>query len=399
MKPTIRNLRSAALIVIGILIGVAGYLAVSGDVLGLHESGGAEVRLLVREHDSGTIEVAAEQRLGDGEWSDRILPQFRFLSTEREPGTWYRSSPVTVQENSEETYCVISHGHPSDFFWSSAEEQALAWGEHRRNQVQYYAEHDPEAQARRIDQCVADGVDAIVTTLPAPDVLRPAIERALAARVVVTTFNSGANDFARVGSFLHASVDEFGVGRDAAEQLELAGLTGAVLCVIHEDQNVGLDERCDGLEQTYGGASVERFSVANTGTADLEGTARAIGAELDAGDYAAVFTLNQQIAIAAANAAPEGVVVATVDWDPMVLQAIVEGRVLFSVGTLSRQQIVGALDGAATVLDRYISLRDGFGLDAIRAVFTPTRMVFGTVTVTPEIVRGMRQALSAQGSN
>ena len=116
----------------------------------------------------------------------------------------------------------------------------------------------------------------MVTTLPAPDILGPAIGRALAARVVVTTFNSGANDFASVGSFIHASVDEHDMGRTAADHFEAGGVTGPVLRVIHEAQNIGLVERCESPEDSYGGGMVEQFSVAASGTADLPRTEQAL---------------------------------------------------------------------------------------------------------------------------
>lgn len=240
--------RSAALITVGILLGVVGYLAVAGDALGLHESSGAEIRLLVREHEGGTIEVAAQQLTDDGTWSQRLLPENRFLSGERESGTWYRSSSLGVQDPYRENrFCVISHGQSSDFFWRTTETTALRWAGHHRQQVSYFAEPSPQGQAARIDQCVADGFDAVVTTLAAPDVLAPAISRATAAGVPVVSFNSGANDFTQVGSFMHASVDESEVGERAAEQFAQAGITGDILCVIHEERNVGLVERCDGL--------------------------------------------------------------------------------------------------------------------------------------------------------
>lgn len=354
-----------------------------GVVLAVHDRGETEIRALVREHEDGTLELALRQTTDDGSWSDLILPERRFLGPERDQGRWYTSSVAAIEDTGRgNTYCVVTHSREGDFFWRQVEFLADAWAEHRGEQVRYFAEPEIDGQAARIVQCADDGVDAIATTLPDPDKLEPAIAQAIAAGVVVTSFNSGAQDSARVGSFAHASVNELQVGRDAAREFEAAGAQGPILCVIHEEGNIGLVERCDGLEEAYGGGPVERFQVVGVG--DLAGTGRAIAGKLSAGDYAGVFTLNQQVAIAAMRASPEGVLVATVDWDRVVAEAVADGDLQFAISTLSGFQIQGTLDTAAMLLSSFANTRGRVSVAEFRTMVSHTRVEVGTFIITQD---------------
>jgi simple sugar transport system substrate-binding protein len=122
-------------------------------------------------------------------------------------------------------------------------------------------------------------------------------------------------------------------GQGAGEKLAEAGAT-KLLCVIHEEANIGLEQRCDGATETFGG-EVERFSVATTGVRDVAGTVAAIQNKLvsDA-TIDAILTLNPVIAAAARDAiAAEGgsQLLATFDLSPDVLDAIENGQMLFAV--------------------------------------------------------------------
>lgn len=107
-----------------------------------------------------------------------------------------------------------------------------------------------------------------------------------------------------------------------------------VLCVIQEENNIGLTQRCDGLKQTFKG-TVENFSVASTGVANPAGTLAAIQSKLIATTQAdAVLTLQPTIAIAALDAikAINGKqVLATFDLSPDVLNAVTAGTIAFAI--------------------------------------------------------------------
>ncbi len=74
------------------------------------------------------------------------------------------------------------------------------------------------------------------------------------------------------------------------------------MCIIHEEGNIGLEERCDGLADTFSGET-ERFNVATTGVRDIAGTLASIQDKLiaDTG-IDSILALNPNIADAAMQA-------------------------------------------------------------------------------------------------
>ena len=70
---------------------------------------------------------------------------------------------------------------------------------------------------------------------------------------------------------MHTSLDDRAGGRIAGDEFNARGIEGNVLCVIHQPNNIGLHDRCDGFEERFSG-SVERWSPTSpeTDTEDLE---------------------------------------------------------------------------------------------------------------------------------
>jgi simple sugar transport system substrate-binding protein len=106
------------------------------------------------------------------------------------------------------------------------------------------------------------------------------------------------------------------------------------LCVLHEEGNIGIEERCDGLTDTFTG-EVVRFNVATTGVRDIPGTLASIQDKLIAEpDIDGILALNPNIADAAMQAI-EAVggsqKLATFDLSPDVLEAIEAGKMMFAV--------------------------------------------------------------------
>ena len=106
---------------------------------------------------------------------------------------------------------------------------------------------------------------AIAATLANPDAVTDALLAAKQAGARIVTFNSGASHARAAGSELHIALDDRAAGRLIGERLNEQGITGAAACLIHERQNVGLEERCQGLTQTYAGGEVR---VTHLPTAD-----------------------------------------------------------------------------------------------------------------------------------
>ncbi|OQY22825.1 MAG: sugar ABC transporter substrate-binding protein [Chloroflexi bacterium] len=226
------------------------------------------------------------------------------------------------------------HSNPAeDAFWGVVEKGAQDAAATYGITLKSGGSGDPVEQAQLVENFIADGVDGIFVSLANPDALKDAVTKAVDAGIPVITINSGVDVYKELGALTHIGQTEFVAGQGAGEKFNAAGATKA-LCVIHEEGNIGLEERCDGLADTFNG-DVERFNVATTGVRDVAGTVAAIQNKLIAdADVDGILTLNPIIAIAARDAiAAEGgsQKLGTFDLSPDVLAAIEGGEMLFAV--------------------------------------------------------------------
>ncbi|MGC9335947.1 MAG: sugar ABC transporter substrate-binding protein [Anaerolineae bacterium] len=248
-------------------------------------------------------------------------------TTEEEP-----TEPQVTQADL--VFGMAVHSNPAeDAFWGVVEKGAKDAAATFGVELKSGGSSDPAEQAQLVETFIADEVDGLFVSLANPDALRDAVEKAVAAGIPVITINSGLDVYKEFGALTHVGQTEFVAGQGAGEQFNAAG-ANKVLCVIHEEGNIGLEERCDGLADTFGG-EVERYNVATTGVRDVAGTVSAIQNKLisDA-DIDGMLTLNPVIAMAARDAivaAGGGQKLATFDLSPDVLQALEDGEMLFAI--------------------------------------------------------------------
>jgi len=226
------------------------------------------------------------------------------------------------------------HANPAeDAFWGVVEKGAKDAADTYGITLKSGGSGDPVEQSQLVENFVADKVDGIIVSLANPDALKDAVKKAVDAGIPVITINSGVDVYKELGALTHIGQTEFVAGQGAGEKFNAEGLS-KVLCVIHEEGNIGLEQRCDGLTDTFQG-EVERFNVATTGVRDVAGTVAAIQNKLTAdSSIDGILTLNPIIAIAARdaiNAAGGGQKLATFDLSPDVLSAIEAGEILFAV--------------------------------------------------------------------
>ena len=191
--------------------------------------------------------------------------------------------------------------------------------------------NDPEKQAQMIEAAVTEGVDGIAVSAPNPDAIKEAVQTAVDAKIPVITLNSGAEESASLGAITHVGQTETIAGEGAGKKLKEAGVT-KLICVIHEQGNVGLNQRCEGAKKGFGG-DVENVQV--TGTNDISTTLTELQSKLE-GDTSidGVLALNPDIAVAARDAvagASSKAKVATFDLSGDVVKAIQDGEILFAV--------------------------------------------------------------------
>jgi simple sugar transport system substrate-binding protein len=153
----------------------------------------------------------------------------------------------------------------------------------------------------------------------------------------VITINSGGDRSVEFGAITHVGQDEKVAGKAAGERLKEAGKK-KILCVIHEAGNSGLNDRCDGAREGFGGA-VENLQVDINNPTDIENRIR--GALQTGADIDGVLTLSSQVAdraVAAATSAGSSAEVATFDLNSDVVKSIKDGKVLFAVDQQQYQQ-------------------------------------------------------------
>jgi len=372
------------------LIGIIGIIAGAVYAAGHGET---EVRVATIRHDDGRVEVAVQQRNTDGGWDERQLPPARFLPP-GVTGEWRVSSSVSVSVDAAtegmtdaamstdapaELYCIVHHGVETDPFWyafnQTARASAAALG---LTNVEVTGKPDVAAHAAAITDCVERGALGIASTIPDVDGLRAALVAARSNAFLIT-FNSGAEVAGQVGSTVHYGLDDRTAGSLAGGEFNAAGVTGTVLCVIHEEVNIGLNDRCDGLETSYAG-SVERVHLA---AGDLTDQAYhiAAGAEIAsavmANEAAGVLVLNGALAQTVTGTvahigsdARVGVIGAAVA-APFLVD---DGALLFAIADGSQEQATHVLLALKNV-DANPAARALLALSATQAQATTTMLM------------------------
>jgi simple sugar transport system substrate-binding protein len=237
---------------------------------------------------------------------------------------------VNLTQGKDLTIAVITHGE-GDTFWSVAKKGAEQAGKDMGVTVKYSeSQNDPQKQAQLIESAVTEKVDGIATSNPNTDALRDPIKKATDAGIPVITLNSGQGDFADLGAITHVGQDESVAGEAAGNRLAESA-SGKLLCVVHEQGNSGLEERCAGAKKGFGNAE----NVQVKGVNDIATSTTELQSKLQSDkDVTAVLTLNPDIAVAARDAvqgASSDAKLATFDLSGDVVKAIKAGEIEFAV--------------------------------------------------------------------
>jgi simple sugar transport system substrate-binding protein len=238
---------------------------------------------------------------------------------------------VNLTQGQDITIAVITHGE-GDSFWAVAKKGAEDAGKRLGVTVKYSeSANDPQKQAQLIDAAVTEKVDGIATSAPNPDAIRDSLAKATDAGIPFITLNSGAEDYQELGAITHVGQTETIAGAGAGTRFKEAGAK-KLLCVIHEQANIGLNQRCDGAKKGFGG-EVENLQV--KGVNDIQTTLTEIQSKLSSDNSIdAVLTLNPDIAVAARDAiqgAGSSAKLGTFDLSGDVVKGIQDGEIEFAV--------------------------------------------------------------------
>lgn len=261
--------------------------------------------------------------------------------------------------------CMVTHGDGGGF-WSVAKAGADKAGEDLPVQFTYQeTTNDAQLQAQLIESFISEGCEGIAVSAPNPDAISDALAKADEAGIAIVTMNSGSKVFKDLGAFTHVGQDEFIAGQEAGLKFKEAGKS-KVLCPIQEQNNIGLQERCDGAADTFG--NVENLQL-SAGLADIAQSQAEIQAKLEADpDIDAVFALNADIATQAAQPAAEAVgrdiMIGTVDLSGEAVQSIADGDLAFAI---DQQQYA---QGYMSVVLLYLNLINGHELGGGQPVYT-----------------------------
>jgi len=238
---------------------------------------------------------------------------------------------VQLTQGSDLTIAMVTHSDEGSF-WSVVKKGAeQAAKDEGVKLVWSPSNNDPEKEAQLIDAAISQKVDGLAVSVPNADAIKGALAKATDAGIPIITLNSGADQFKALGAITHVGQDEAIAGQAAGARFKEQGAK-KVLCIIHEQGNVGLNQRCDGVKQGFGG---EVTNLQVKGTADVATTQTEIKSKLQADkSFDAVIALNPDIANAAATAvkgASSEAKLATFDLNPDVTKRIKDGSIQFAV--------------------------------------------------------------------
>jgi simple sugar transport system substrate-binding protein len=191
--------------------------------------------------------------------------------------------------------------------------------------------NDPQKQAQLISAAISQKVNGLAVSVPSFDAIKGPLAQARKAGIPIITLNSGEQYFKQLGAITHVGQDETVAGKAAGQRFKSEGVK-KVLCLIHEQNNIGLQQRCQGVAQGFGGP-VTNLQV--KGTADIATTQTEIKSKLQADkSFDMVIALNPDIAEAAKTAikgASSNAKLATFDLSPDVIKDIQAGNIEFAV--------------------------------------------------------------------
>jgi simple sugar transport system substrate-binding protein len=240
-------------------------------------------------------------------------------------------SNVELTQGSGLTFAMVTHSDEGSF-WSVVKKGAQQAAKDEGVKLIWSpSNNDPQKEAQLIDAAISQKVDGLAVSVPNADAIRGSLQKAKSAGIPVITLNSGETDSKALGAITHVGQDETVAGRGAGARFKSEGAK-KVLCIIHEQGNIGLQQRCDGVKQGFGG---EVTNLQVKGTADLATTQTEIKSKLQADkSYDRVMALNPDIAEAAKGAikgASSSAKLATFDLNPDVIKDIQAGNIEFAV--------------------------------------------------------------------
>jgi simple sugar transport system substrate-binding protein len=238
---------------------------------------------------------------------------------------------VDVSQGQDLHFHVITHGDDG-VFWSVVQKATEDASRDLGVEVTYFgSNNDAQAQSQQIEAAIAEGSDGIAISLADPEGVSAAAQAVVDAGIPLYTLNSGLNNWQDLGAVTHVGQDEIVAGQGAGERFNELGVN-KILCGRQEQTNIALEERCEGLADTFEGEVVSEFIGLDADPTEQENQISAL-LQQDP-DIDAVMGTGPNVpirAIAAGETAGRELVIAGFDISPDLLTAIESGDVTFTV--------------------------------------------------------------------
>jgi simple sugar transport system substrate-binding protein len=256
---------------------------------------------------------------------------------------------------------VVTHGQASDPFWSIFKNGVAQAAIDERVTANYSAPDtfDMVKMGQLIDAACAKKPQGLVISLPDATALGPSVTKCVQAGIPVISANSGSDSYAKLGILTHVGQDETVAGQAAGARMKDAGGKIAI-CVNQEVGNAGLDARCKGFADGFGGKS----TVLGVDLKDPTAAQQKIAATLQADP-----TIDTVMALGPTGATPalaaikglsgRKINLGTFDLSKDVLQAISDGTMLFAID--QQQYLQGYLPIVFLTLYNLYGLMPGGG--------------------------------------
>ncbi|MFB7286598.1 sugar ABC transporter substrate-binding protein [Actinacidiphila glaucinigra] len=228
------------------------------------------------------------------------------------------------------TVAMVTHAGAGDSFWDIVQKGARQAAAKDNIKFLYSNSDQGKDQAQLVQTAIDQKVDGLVVTLAKPEAMKDVVLKAEKAGIPVITINSGSAQSKEFGALAHIGQDETIAGEAVGDELTERGRKH-VLCVLHEQGNVGHEQRCAGVKNTFEGTT-ENLYVNGTNMPDVQS---ALQAKLAADrSIDAVVTLGAPYAATAAKAKDQAgsqAEVDTFDLNGQVAGALEAGTIGFAV--------------------------------------------------------------------
>jgi len=231
-------------------------------------------------------------------------------------------------------YVLISHSDGTNVFWQVLAKGAFDAAKVVGADLEFRHPNrsaDAVAEAQIIDAAVAQKVDGLIITILDPDVVGPAVQRAVDAGIPVITANAGGKFSRKYGALYHVGQDEYVAGKGAGDRAKAAGVTNHI-CFVNVASNISLRERCQGYAEAVGA----KPNIVEATSDPTEGKARASAALTSNKGVNGVVVTDPVACMAIVNAITElgltgKISVGCFDNSKDVSAAIEDGRVAFAI--------------------------------------------------------------------